>query len=135
VLDPTTQAFVERQRVARLATVDQDGSPHLVPVVFCFIGSRCYTAVDEKPKRTTRLQRLRNIERNPQVAFLFDVYDEDWSRLAWVMLRGRAAVVVGTERQAALEGLSAKYPQYARVGISGPVIGFSPERVSRWEPS
>ena len=78
----------EDARVARLATVSRDGRPHVVPICFVLDGDTLHTAVDEKPKRTRSLQRLRNIEANPNVEVLIDGYDEDWSRLWWVRLRG-----------------------------------------------
>lgn len=132
-LDPDVRAFVERQRVARLGTIGPDGAPHLVPVVFAWRDGRCYSAVDEKPKRTPRLQRLRNLEMDPRATLLFDVYQEDWPRLGWVMLRGRARVVESDEERAqAIAALREKYPQYRQMALDGPVIRFDPERVTRW---
>lgn len=97
-----------------------DGSPRLVPICFVLDGDTLYTAVDEKPKRTRRLARLADIERDPRVEILIDHYDEDWSKLWWVRLRGRARVVDRDER--ALELLQAKYEQYRERPPSGPVI-------------
>jgi PPOX class probable F420-dependent enzyme len=111
---------LEESRVARLATVDPHGRPHVVPIVFALDGDRLYTAVDEKPKRTRRLQRLRNIEANPAVEVLLDAYDDDWSRLAWLRLRGRARIVEHDAR--ALELLTAKYPQYRAQPPRGPFV-------------
>ena len=91
-----------------------------------------YTVVDEKPKRTRRLQRLRNIEANPQVEVLIDQYDEDWSRLRWLRLRGTARVV---DEPRAVELLAAKYPQYRRHPPGGPVIAVSIEQRSEWTAS
>jgi PPOX class probable F420-dependent enzyme len=105
--------------VARLATVGRDGRPHLVPICFVIEGDVLYTAVDEKPKRTRRLKRLANVEANPQVEVLIDHYDDDWSRLWWVRLRGRARIV---EDPRAVELLAAKYPcsrSRSRSGASG----------------
>jgi PPOX class probable F420-dependent enzyme len=107
-------------RVARLATVSPDGSPHVVPVCFALDGSRLYTAIDQKPKRTRNLRRLRNIEVNPRVEVLIDHYEEDWSRLTWLRLRGRAYVVDQSER--ALELLCFKYPQYRERPPRGPFV-------------
>ncbi len=132
-LDPDVQAFAERQRVARLGTIGPDGMPHLVPVVFAWLDGRCYTAVDEKPKRTQRLQRLRNIEADPRATLLLDAYDEDWSSLGWVMLRGRAELVAdAAERERAVAALRTKYPQYRDMALDGPVVRFAPERITRW---
>ena len=96
-------------RVARLATVDPEGRPHVVPICFVLDGDTLYTAVDEKPKRTRLLKRLANIEANPRVEVLIDHYEDDWSRLWWVRLRGSARIV---EDPRAVDLLAAKYPQY-----------------------
>jgi PPOX class probable F420-dependent enzyme len=117
-------------RVARLATVGGDGRPHLVPVCFAVEGETLYTAVDEKPKRTRELRRLRNIRADPRVEILIDHYDEDWSRLWWVRLRGTALVVDRDER--ALELLAAKYEQYAASPPRGPVIQVRIEERVAW---
>ena len=114
--------------MARLATINQDGGIDLVPVVYALIDDdTLVTAVDHKPKRTTRLQRLRNVEREPAVTVLVDHYDDDWDRLWWVRLRGDAAVVEqhGPGRAA----LVAKYPQYDRRPPPGP---FLVVRVIEW---
>lgn len=107
-------------RVARLATIRPDGSPRLVPICFALDGDTLYSAVDEKPKRTRRLTRLTDIERDPRVEILVDGYDEDWSRLWWARLRGRARVVEHDER--ALELLCAKYAQYREAPPRGPFV-------------
>ena len=119
-------------RVARLATIDAEGRPHVVPICFAIDGNLLYTAVDEKPKRTRRLQRLVNIEANPLVEVLIDHYDEDWSRLWWVRLRGTARIV---DDRRAVELLAAKYPQYARQPPSGPVIAVTIEERGEWTSS
>jgi len=95
-------------------------------------GDTLYTAVDEKPKRTRRLQRLRNIEANPQVEVVIDEYDEDWTRLWWVRLRGAARIV---DDRRALELLAAKYSQYRDRPPGGPVIAVSIEERSEWTAS
>ena len=106
-------------RVARLATVRSDGTPHLVPVTFALRGDTVVIAVDHKPKRTNDLQRLRNIEANPRVSLLADEYTEDWTRLWWVRADGTARVLRDGEPPAELV---AKYPQYAKRPPAGPVI-------------
>src|ERR687887_130163 len=111
---------LEDARVARLASVDERGRPHVVPICFALDGDTLYTAVDEKPKRSRALRRLRNIEANPVAEVLIDHYEEDWSRLWWVRLRGRARVTDLHER--ALELLQAKYEQYRAVPPAGPLI-------------
>lgn len=99
--------------MARLATLDSDGRPHLVPIVFALAGDTLYTAVDAKPKRSRRLQRIENARRRPDVTVLVDHYDEDWRRLWWVRARGRARVLDGgAEAARALVLLEARYEQY-----------------------
>jgi PPOX class probable F420-dependent enzyme len=119
-------------RVARLATVDPRGRPHVVPISFALDGDTLYTAVDEKPKRTRELQRLRNIQANPQVEVLIDHYEDDWSRLWWVRLRGTARIV---DDRRAMELLAAKYPQYRARTPAGPVIAVSIEERIEWTAS
>jgi PPOX class probable F420-dependent enzyme len=116
--------------VARLATIRPDGSPRLVPICFAFDGDTLYTAVDEKPKRTRRLARLADIERDPRVEVLIDHYDDDWSQLSWVRLHGRARVVERDER--ALELLRAKYPQYRARPPGGPFIVVTIDARTSW---
>ncbi len=123
---------IEHARVARLATVDPQGRPHVVPICFVIDGDVLYTAVDGKPKRTRRLQRLANIEANPRVEVLIDHWDEDWSRLWWVRLRGTARIV---EDRRAVELLAAKYPQYAERPPAGPVIAVDVQERSEWTSS
>src|SRR5436853_31041 len=111
----------EGARVARMATVDAAGRPHLVPIVFAVDGDDVLSIVDAKPKRTPELQRLRNIRTNPRVALLVDEYDEDWERLWWVRAQGEARMEeAGPARDRAIELLWAKYEQY-RTAWSEPV--------------
>jgi len=121
---------VETARVARLATVAQDGSPHVVPICFALEGDMLYTVVDEKPKSTRRLRRLANIETNPQVEVVVDHWDEDWSRLWWVRLSGTARIVDHDAR--ALELLQAKYEQYRDAPPAGPFVVVAVESRSEW---
>ena len=120
----------EAAPVARLATTRPDGSPRVVPICFALDGNTLYTAVDEKPKRTRQLARLTDIERDPRVEVLIDHYDEDWSRLEWVRLRGRARGVERDER--ALELLCAKYSQYREHPPRGPFIVVEVEERTEW---
>ena len=104
---------VQEARVGRMATVRPDGSPHVVPIVYALDEDRLYSAVDEKPKTTPRLQRLRNIANEPRVEVLVDEYTDDWRRLWWVRLSGRARVLHdGPEHDAGWALLAAKYEQY-----------------------
>ena len=125
---------VAAARVARLATLRADGRPHLVPICFALEGDALYSAVDEKPKRSRRLLRLENIRRRPDVAVLVDHYDEDWSRLWWVRLDGKATVHEdGSPYERGLELLGAKYEQYRAEPPAGPVIAVRIERWRGWE--
>lgn len=122
-------------RVARLATADESGRPHLVPVVFAVDGDRIFTAVDHKPKRTTALRRLANIRANPGVSLLVDHYDdEDWSALWWVRADGRARVLDpadGLARQG-VALLVARYRQHDEHPPDGPVVVVDVDRWSGW---
>jgi PPOX class probable F420-dependent enzyme len=127
--------FLETSRVGRLATADAKGVPHLVPVCYAVIGESAYITVDEKPKRTDiPLKRIRNIQENPAVALTVDRWDEDWSKLAWVMLRGRAVVLeAGEEHDRAQARLRERYPQYRTMEIGGlPVIAIRISGVLGW---
>lgn len=120
-------------RVARLATTDPDGRPHLVPIVFALEGRTLYTAVDKKPKRSTKLRRIENARARPDVTILVDHYDEDWHRLWWIRLRGRARVLdEGEERELALTLLKEKYPQYRADPPDGPVLAVDVTEVRDW---
>ena len=134
MLSPEEEAFVRARRVAHLATADAGGRPFVIPVCFVYMDGRLYTPVDEKPKSGRRLRRLRNIEANPQVALVFDRYDDDWERLAWVLLRGRASLVTDAgEKASALAALRRKYEQYRAMALEeGPLIRIQPERAASW---
>jgi PPOX class probable F420-dependent enzyme len=120
-------------RVGRLATVTEDGGPHVVPCTFALAGDRIYTAVDAKPKRTQRLKRLANLRANPRASLLVDHYEEDWTRLWWIRVDGAAGEVEDEgERARALAALAAKYPQYRETPPGGPVIRLVAERWRTW---
>ena len=124
---------VTAARVAQLATVGGTGSPHLVPFCFVLDGETLYSAVDRKPKRTTRLRRLENAAAEPRVCVLVDHYEEDWSRLWWVRLDGRALTLEpGAEADGALAALADKYPQYRSAPPDGPVLRIDVERWAGW---
>jgi PPOX class probable F420-dependent enzyme len=127
---------VEAARVARLATVDAEGRPHLVPVSFVLLGDVVYSAVDHKPKRHTSLRRLANIEATGRASVLVDDYREDWSALWWVRLDGAGRVVADeAERARAVAALCDKYPQYAARPPSGPVLAVTVEHWATWSAS
>jgi PPOX class probable F420-dependent enzyme len=122
-----------RARVARLATVDADRRPHLVPLCFALAGDRIVSVVDAKPKRTPQLRRLANIRAQPRVSVLVDEYDEDWTRLWWIRADGIARVVEGgSERDAAVTALTAKYRQYEEQQPTGPVVEVTIDRWQGW---
>jgi PPOX class probable F420-dependent enzyme len=130
-------ALLREGRVGRLATADAAGHPLVVPVCYVFDGARCYSAVDAKPKQTRNLRRLRNIAANPHVSLVVDVWDEDWSRLCWVIVEGRAEVLTGgAEFGGAIDRLVAKYPQYRALGLDrrqGALVAITPERLLAWQ--
>ncbi len=136
ILSDAQRRFVELQRVARFASADTHGQPHVVPVCYCLLGEAVYFSIDEKPKQTNvrRLKRLRNIMRNPKVALIIDHYDEDWSQLGWVMLRGQAEVLDdGDEHALAQQTLRTRYPQYRSMQLSTlPVVAIRIRHVASW---
>jgi PPOX class probable F420-dependent enzyme len=127
------RARLAAARVARLATADAAGRPHLVPICLAVEGDVIYTAVDDvKPKRSSRLRRLANVRANPAVAVLADHYDDaDWSRLWWARADGTARVLEAAEPEAAaaLDLLAGRYRQFGARRHPGPVIAI---RVDRW---
>jgi PPOX class probable F420-dependent enzyme len=133
-------AFVQAQRAARLATSDADGHPHIVPVCYAFDGTRFYTPLDEKPKRVneSRLQRVRNIEARHEAALLIDQYDDDWSHLGYVLVRGRAELLQPEDslHARALVLLRERYIQYRAMALeTHAVIVITPDSVTSWGPA
>jgi PPOX class probable F420-dependent enzyme len=127
------QAKTAEARVARMATVDFEGRPHLVPLCFVLEGDMLYSAVDEKPKRSKALKRLENIRAHSRVTVLVDHYEDDWSRLWWVRLDGNARILEsGREYDRALALLLEKYDQYRAEPPRGPVIAITVERRLAW---
>lgn len=127
------RARFEEARVAHLATVGADGAPHLVPITFALDGDVIYTAVDAKPKRGTPLRRFENAAANPRVSILVDAYEPDWTRLWWARADGSASVVADGDRlERAFQLLRARYPQYARVALTGPAMVIAVDRWSGW---
>jgi PPOX class probable F420-dependent enzyme len=125
--------LVATARVGRLATRAPGGRLHLVPICFALDGDVLYSAVDEKPKRSRRLQRIDNVRAHPEAAVLVDQYEEDWSRLWWVRLRGRGRVVEqGQEFELALRLLADKYDQYRQRPPPGPVLAIEIDEWRGW---
>ena len=135
-MEKRAHCFIASHRVARLATADTHSWPHVIPICYAFDGRHIFTALDLKPKRVParRLKRLRNIEVNPRVALVIDDYSEDWSRLAYVLVTGVAAVVQDEAEQERAEAmLLDKYPLYAELLPSGaPILKITPEKVVSW---
>ncbi|OBG14052.1 PPOX class F420-dependent oxidoreductase [Mycolicibacterium celeriflavum] len=128
------EAMFAESPVAMLATVGPESAPHVVPVVFAVHRDVVYTAVDAKRKSTHRLRRLANIEANPQVSMLVDHYDDDWTKLWWVRVDGRAEIhYSGEEMATGYALLRRKYPQYQRLELAGPVVTVDIERLSSWQ--
>ena len=137
LISPEIRAKLETARVARLATLDAERRPHAVPICFACDGSVFYSAIDRKPKRVApgRLARLKNIKKTPQVALLVDQYDEDWTRLWYVLVRGEAELVsTSAEHKRAIQRLRAKYPQYDAdmLADDAPVLRITPVRITAW---
>jgi len=136
MLTEAQRRFLGAHRVARFASADAAGAPHVLPVCYAVIGDSAYFSIDEKPKRVGagRLKRLRNIAENSRVALVVDRYEEDWQRLGWVMLRGRAEVLAaGDEHAAAQDALRERYPQYRNMHLEAlPVVAIRIERASAW---
>lgn len=125
--------LVARARVGRLASVDGEGHPHLVPFCFVLDGDTLYSEVDDKPKSSRHLKRIRNIQGDPRVSVLVDHYEDDWPKVWWVRLDGRGRVVEpGAERERALSLLGEKYPQYRQQDEPGLVLAVDVERWRGW---
>lgn len=135
-LSERASALLERARVGHLATADASAAPHVVPVCFAVVDHTVYVALDDKPKRSSvlGLKRVRNILENPRVALLVDQYDEDWSRLAFVLLHGTARTLeAGDEHARAIVALRARYPQYRAMPLEQrPMIAIDVERATTW---
>ena len=119
-------------RVARLAYVDDGDHPRVLPVTFAIADGLVWSAIDDKPKRSAEPARIRYLERRPEAALLVDVYDDDWSRLAWVQLLGRIEIVPVDSSPEAMEALAAKYGPYAARTPPGPLLRLSVERALHW---
>jgi PPOX class probable F420-dependent enzyme len=136
MLSERERRFLDDRRVAHLATADRQAIPHVVPVCFAISAGTLYVTIDDKPKRggTAPLKRLRNIAENPATSVVVDRYDEDWTLLGWVMLRGRAEILAaGPEHDEAQALLRRRYPQLLAMALAAhPVIALRIERVTSW---
>ena len=135
-LSPHALQLIRSARIAHLATADRFGQPHVVPICFAFDGKYFYSPIDEKPKRAapTNLKRLRNIRENPQVSLVIDHYDDDWSKLAYVLITGTARIMQRGERhRRGVTLLRKNYSQYRRMQIdTRPIIVITPKRITFW---
>ncbi len=138
-LIPAALRLVRSARVAHLATGDARGQPHVIPICFVFDGNDFYSPIDEKPKRTApqKLKRIRNVLKNPQVSLVIDHYEEDWRKLAYILVSGKARVLLsGAKHRKAVKLLRRKYSQYRNMAIDRrPLIAIRPERVTSWAAS
>lgn len=135
-LTPHASRLIRSNRVAHLATADKAGQPHVMPICFVFDGKRFFSPIDEKPKKTVpvKLKRLKNIAENSNVALVIDHYEENWRKLTYLLISGKARVLHSgkTHRQAVLL-LRRKYPQYRRMAIeTRPMIVITPIRIRFW---
>jgi PPOX class probable F420-dependent enzyme len=121
-------------RVARLATVAADGRPRVVPCCFVLVDDVVYSAVDEKPKRSPDLARLKDMAANPNVTFVVDHYEEDWAHVWWARIRGTARMATGDEETRAVDLLREKYPQYESHQLAR-VVAVDVTEVKGWAGS
>jgi PPOX class probable F420-dependent enzyme len=129
-------SFIRSARIAHLATADRNGQPHVIPICFVFDGKYFYSPIDEKPKRVAaaKLKRLKNIAENSNVAVIIDHYEENWRKLAYVLVSGKARVLLrGANHRKAVRLLRRKYPQYRSMAIDQrPLIVIRPKRMTGW---
>ncbi len=120
------------ERVARLGYLDEDDHPRVLPVTFAVAGGAVWSAIDEKPKRSAEPARLRHLRRRPEAALLVDVYEDDWTRLAWVQLLGTVELLPVDAAPEAMEALARKYAPYAERTPPGPLLRLTVERARQW---
>jgi PPOX class probable F420-dependent enzyme len=134
LLSERERDFLTRRRVGHLATADRHGAPHVVPVCYAIEADTIYVTIDQKPKSGAPLKRLANLAENPAAALVVDRYDENWARLAFVMLRGAGEILAaGAEHDAAQALLRTRYPQYGAMDLADlPVIALRIARVTSW---
>ncbi len=138
-LTPRASRLIRSARVAHLATSDKSGQPHVIPICFVYDGKWFYSPIDEKPKRTvpSKLKRLKNIRENPKISLVIDHYDEDWRKLSYVLVFGKARIVQsGEKHRRAVQLLRKKYPQYRSMAIDErPMIAITANRIVSWGQS
>ena len=130
------RAFIRAARVAHLATADAGGQPHVIPICFVFDGDTFFSSIDEKPKKTSaqNLKRVRNVKQNERISLIIDRYEENWSKLAYVLISGTAKIILrGKRHQRAVALLRKKYSQYRRMALDErPMIQIKPSALTRW---
>jgi PPOX class probable F420-dependent enzyme len=135
-LSPEASRLLSSARTAHLATTDKSGQPHVIPICFVFDGNHFYSPIDEKPKRAapSKLKRLKNIRENPSVALVIDHYEEDWRKLAYILVFGKARILQsGAKHRRAVKLLRRKYRQYRAMAIDErPMIVITPKRIVSW---
>lgn len=141
--DTFVKTIIDKARVARLATVDSECKPHLIPVVFVFDNYCYFIPIDEKTKRSRpeKLKRAKNIQQNSNVTLLIDDYNENWRKLYFIMIQGKATIIGGKKLEQnellllekAHKLLSDKYLQYQKIGIGEYVIMIIPQKVITWK--
>jgi PPOX class probable F420-dependent enzyme len=124
--------LLDRARVARLAYVDGEGHPRVLPVTFAVSGGAVWSAVDDKPKRRPEPARVDYLRRRPDASLLVDEYSDDWTRLAWVQLLGRIDVLPAESAPEAMSALAARYEQYAEHTPPGPLLRLTVDRALHW---
>ena len=136
MLTDQVRGFLHNHRVARFATAEPSGQPHVVPICYAVSDNSVYFTIDKKPKQLTDkpLKRIRNLQANPHVALLVDRYEDDWTQLGWVMVQGDAALLDdGEEHKKAQRLLKARYPQLHGKQINDlPVIAVRIKNVVSW---
>ena len=135
-LSADASRLIRAARIGHLATVDRNNQPHVVPICFVFDGTDFFSPIDEKPKRTAprKLKRLKNIRENPRVSLVIDRYDEEWTKLGYVLVFGTARILSrGQKHRDAVRLLRRKYRQYRSMAIQErPMIVVSPKRLITW---
>lgn len=126
------RALLAGERVARLAYVDERERPRVLPVTFAVGGESVWSAIDDKPKRAAEPARVRCLRRRPEAALLVDVYDDDWTRLAWLQLLGRVELLAVEDAPEGMDALAGKYARYAELTPPGPLLRLRVERALHW---
>jgi PPOX class probable F420-dependent enzyme len=135
-LSPPAARLVRSARIGHLATADRNGQPLVIPICYVFDGKEFFSPIDEKPKQTAprELKRVKNILENPQVSLVVDHYEEDWTKLAYMLVKGKARILSsGEKHRKAVRLLRRKYSQYESMAIhERPMIVIRPLRITGW---